>query len=467
MVKPYAPHQPSLKQRAFLELDAAEALYGGAAGGGKSDALIMAALQYIDRPGYAALLMRKQEVDLKKEGAILDRATKWFEGTPAVWDGGAKCFRFPSTATITFGHLAGSRDHGKWKGPEFQYIGIDELTEWEQGDYTFMFSRLRGLIGGVPTRMRASTNPGGEGHDWVWERFVRFAKQAAGGMPYDDPKHPELGWRKGPRQGSPYFESPPSDQAIEVSKRVGTKPQGSFFVPAFAEDNPALNLQEYAMNLAKLDPVSYAWYAEGDWNAVPSGRYFQREWFEYIDDEPTDVFWFRYWDLAGTDDLEGAKDPAWTAGVRLGIQLNQKTQGSRCIVADVRRTRVDPPAVEEFVLSTANTDGKKVPIVIEQEPGSSGKATIINYQRKVLFGWNCEGDKKTGSKEEMWLTLASLARAGGLVLVRGAWNDAFVKELVSLPTGKKDQADAAAGGYAWAVGDVGGRLARIRGLAKF
>lgn len=465
-MKPYAPHQPSSKQRAFLELDASEALYGGAAGGGKSDALIMAALQYIDRPGYAALLMRRQEVDLKKEGAILDRAMKWFQGTPAYWDAAAKCFRFPSTATLTFGHLAGPRDHGKWKGPEFQFIGIDELTEWEQSDYTFMFSRLRGLVGGVPTRMRAGTNPGGEGHDWVWERFVRFAVQQGTGALYDDPKHPETSWRKGPRQGAPYFESPPSEQAKEVAKRVGAKLQGACFVPAFAEDNPALNLAEYAMNLAKLDPVSYAWYAEGDWNAVPDGRYFQRDWFEYLDDEPTDVFWFRYWDLAGTDDLEGKKDPAWTAGARLGIQHNRQTQSNRLVIANVKRARLDPPEVEQFVFETAKADGKRVPIVIEQEPGSSGKATIMNYQRKVLFGWNVEGDKKTGSKEAMWLTLASTARAGGVALVRGPWNEDFVKELVSLPTGKKDQADAAAGGYAWSVSDAGGRLARIRGLAR-
>jgi phage terminase large subunit-like protein len=423
----------------------------------------MGALQYIDRPGYAALLMRRQEVDLYKEGAILDRATKWFEGTPAHWDGDAKCFRFPSTATITFGHLAGARDHGKWKGPAFQYIGFEELTEWEQSDYLFMFSRLRGLIGGVPTRARAATNPGGIGHDWVWERFVRFAKQLGTDTLYSE-------WIKGEKKGAPYFASEPSSQAIDIANTLGVVAQGAYFVPAFAEDNPSLNVVEYMLNLAKLDPVELAWYAKGDWSAVPSGRYFQRAWFHYLDDKPRDVFWLRYWDLAGTEEIEQPgkpkKDPAWSAGTLLGIQHNEQTKSNRLVIADCERARLEPADVEDFVLVKAKEDGRGVPIVIEQEPGSSGKATIVNYQRKVLFGWNVEGDKKTGSKEAMWLTLASLAKAGGVWLVRGPWNEAFVKELVSLPVGKKDQADSASGGYAWCVGDSGGRLARIRGLSR-
>ena len=68
----YSPTQPTPKQRAFLALDCLEALYGGAAGGGKSEALLMAALQYVHVPGYAAILFRRTYADLSLPGALMD-----------------------------------------------------------------------------------------------------------------------------------------------------------------------------------------------------------------------------------------------------------------------------------------------------------------------------------------------------------------------------------------------------------
>lgn len=470
VVKPYTPHPPSPKQRAFLELDATEALYGGAAGGGKSDALIMGALQYIDRPRYAALLMRRRKIDLEKDGAILDRARHWFAGTAARWDAKLFGFRFPSPdsnpgATISFGHLEHLSDREQWKGPAFQYIGIDELTEWDAGSYLFMFSRLRSLAGGVPTRMRSATNPGGEGHDFVFERFVRYAKQLGTGVLYDV-------WRKGEKAGAPFFESPASAEVLQVSKEEGVAAQGAFFVPAFARDNPALNVAEYRVNLARLDAVERAWYDEGDWTAVPSGKYFRREWFKFIDAPPPGVFWIRYWDLAGTlpTEAERKKDqekngPAFTAGVKLGVRILQ-TGAYELIVADVVRDKMDPPEVQGFVKATAELDTRRVQVVIEQDPGQAGKDQAMNYQRTVLPGWAVHANRATGPKESWWTSLAAFAKAGGVFLVRGEWNEAFVKELVSLPAAKKDQADAASRGYAWLTGDEGKRLSRVWLLAN-
>jgi phage terminase large subunit-like protein len=472
--KPFTPHPPSQKQKAFLALDAQEALFGGAAGGGKSDALIMDSLAYVKVPTYSALLMRRKEVDLYKKGAILDRAQEWFAGTAAVWDAKLKGFRFPSYdsnpgATISFGFLNNDADKDRWRGPEFQYIGIDELTEWSEAHYAFLFSRLRSLVlpgrQRIPTRMRAGTNPGGAGHDWVFSRFVQHARQSGTGLLYDE-------WRKGEKAGLPYFESPPSPQVLEMAQLFNVRPQGAYFVPAFAEDNPALDQVQYKMNLARLDPLEFAWFAKGDWTAVPSGRYFHREWFQnWLEKEPPGVYWIRYWDLAGTepksrqDDEEKAGGPAWTAGVKLGVKLDPQGNAT-IIISDVVRNRLEPPDVESFVKSTAEMDGKRVQVLLEQEPGSAGKATAIGYQRRVLFGWRVHADKVTGPKEEYWKAFGGFCKAGGVALVRGAWNDAFIKELISLPNGKKDQADAASRGYAWLIGDDGKRLYRIHALAN-
>jgi len=455
-VKPYSPHSPHPKQRTFLELDAQECLYGGAAGGGKSDALLLAGLQYVDRPTYSALILRRSETDLFKADAILDRAKKWFAGTAAQWDAGLLGFRFPTYdsnpgATISFGHLKFTKDRDKWKGPAYQFIGVEELTEWDEGDYVFLFSRLRSTDAKIPTRMRANTNPGGVGHEWVKARFVEHAAQLGTGHPYK-------GWRKGSRVGLPVFQSPPSEQVKEIARKLGVVAQGAHFVPAFADDNPSLDRRGYLLNLAQLDPVEYAWYAEGDWDAQPSGKIFKREWFaRFLEEEPADVQWVRYWDLAGTDpELEEneGKDPAWSAGVKVGLWFDE-AGAMRVIIADAVRARLEPGDVELFVRATAETDGKEVPVAIEREPGSSGKAVVRGYAVRTLRGWDVHEHHKTGSKEEMWRPLAGIARFGALYLVRGAWNRDFVNELVQLPKGYKDQADAASGGYAWLLEEHG------------
>ena len=80
---PWIPHEPTPKQAEFLLMPDLEVLFGGSAGGGKSDALLMAALQYVDVPGYAAILFRRTYTDLSLPGALMDRAHEWLQGTKA------------------------------------------------------------------------------------------------------------------------------------------------------------------------------------------------------------------------------------------------------------------------------------------------------------------------------------------------------------------------------------------------
>ena len=106
----YIPQAATPKQSAFLLLPHLEALYGGQAGGGKSSALLMAALQYVDVPGYAALLLRRTYADLSLPGALMDRAADWLQPTDAHWNDTAKTWTFPSGATVTFGYLETERN---------------------------------------------------------------------------------------------------------------------------------------------------------------------------------------------------------------------------------------------------------------------------------------------------------------------------------------------------------------------
>lgn len=226
----YAPHTPHPKQADFLALDCLEALYGGAAGGGKSDALLMAALQYVHVPGYSALILRRTYADLALPGAIMDRAREWLAGSDAVWHDRDKTFTFPSGARLSFGYLDAEKDRFRYQGAEFQFIGLDELTQFPEAWYRYLFSRLRrpktGELSRVPLRMRGATNPGGIGHEWVRRRFI--------------------------------------DEGA-----------GAVFVPAVLADNPSLDADEYRASLALLDQRTRDQLEKGNWERDVEGLVFR------------------------------------------------------------------------------------------------------------------------------------------------------------------------------------------------
>lgn len=214
----WCPHVPTPAQAAFLALEDDEALYGGAAGGGKSDALLMAALRGADTPGYAAILFRRTYADLALPGALMDRAKDWLAGTAAHWSDKTKTWTFPSGATLTFGYLEHEDDKYRYKSAEFHFVGFDELTQFSETQYTYLLSRLRRTAGfSIKPHARAASNPGGPGHDWVHARFV--------------------------------------------DEKTASAP----FVPARLADNPHIDEAEYSKQLDKLDSTTRMQLKEGRW----------------------------------------------------------------------------------------------------------------------------------------------------------------------------------------------------------
>ena len=287
----YIPHAPTPKQRLFLLLPQREAFYGGAAGGGKSDALLMGALQYVDIPKYSAIIFRKSLTDLQLPGALIDRSMEWLLNTDAVFRNNA--WHFPSGAIIQFGYLRDELAKFRYQGAEFQYIGFDELTQFYEDDYLYLRSRLRrprcpvhagnvvdgknvplpddpdcptcqeyGAISRVPLRMRAAANPGGIGHLWVKKRF-------------------DIGpWIESvDRKGKPVYRTIRGKTAF--IGRNAKRP----FVPAVLTDNPYLDQAEYRESLRELDPVTREQLLNGDWSVTADGR-FKRTWCRYYSVNP-------------------------------------------------------------------------------------------------------------------------------------------------------------------------------------
>jgi len=396
----YIPHAPTTKQALFLACMLEEAFYGGSAGGGKSDALLMGAAQFVDVPGYSALLLRRTYADLSLPGAIMDRSHDWWGSTDAAWHRNDKRWVFPSGARISFGFLASDIDLERYKSAEFQFVGIDEMTQFTQRQVMFLHSRLRRLLGsGVPIRLRGASNPGSIGHEWVRERYLNPETQA------------EL----------PFF-------------------------PAKLSDNPYLDREAYEKSLSNLDPVTRAQLLDGDWNARYDGGLFRREWYTAIDSLPDQAYRVRYWDLAATAE-SAASDPDWTVGARVS-----RTGQGLWTIEDIRRFRGTPAEVENRMRATAELDGTAVSIYIEQEPGASGKIVTDRYIREVLAGYAVYAVRATGPKVERAKPYSAQVNAGNVRILRATWNQSFFDEHEAFPVGAHDdQVDACSGAFAQLV----------------
>lgn len=416
---PYSPYRPTAKQEALLRTPALEVFWGGAAGGGKSSALLMAALQYVDVPGYAAILFRKTYSDLSLPGALMSVAQEWLAGSDARWEAQSHTWRFPSGATLTFGYLQTSNDRYRYQSTNLQFVGFDELTQFHEQDYLYLFSRLRkpaeGALAAVPLRVMSASNPGGPGGDWVRERFVD----------------------------------------------ADTRHAGAVFIPARLDENPHLDQDTYVKSLMHLRGAERDRLLHGDWDAHDAGELFNVSLLVLAREWAPAATMVRYWDLAATEPGDANPDPDWSCGA-----LVERGRDGRLTLTDLRHFRHGPGETERVVLATAESDGRRVPVWIEQEPGSSGKS-LIHYYATKLPGFVVRGDRPTGDKVTRATPLAVAMENGAFRIAESLpMRDVVVAQLRAFPNGAHDDiVDALSGAYTAAVRGVGAAsTSRPRGM---
>jgi len=228
-----------------------EALYGGAAGGGKSDALVIEALRQVDVPNYRALILRKTFPQLAE---LIDKTLNYYPRAfpKARYNGSSHTWTFPSGAKILFGSMQYTKDKVKYQGQAYDFIAFDELTHFTWEEYSYLFSRNRPNGPGTRVYIRATANPGGVGHGWVKERFITAA-------PPMRPVVEEVVWR-----------DPGGTEHTEHQARI--------FVPSSVFDNPALlqNDPQYVQRLASMPEAERKALLYGDWDTF-SGQVFT-EW---------------------------------------------------------------------------------------------------------------------------------------------------------------------------------------------
>lgn len=247
-------------QTAFFAASEQEVLYGGAAGGGKSYALIADPMRYFDNKNFRGLILRRTNEELRE--LIWKSQELYPKAIPgSVWREKDKEWRFPSGARLWMTYLDREDDVLRYQGQAFTYIGFDELTQYPTPHaWDYMRSRLRDASGTLPVFMRATSNPGGPGHGWVKRMFIDPA-------PYGqafDAQNIETG---------EVFKVPEGDDGFP-KERWGQPLFQRRFIPAKLSDNPYLwTGGQYKANLLSLREDLQRQLLEGDWNVADGAAF--------------------------------------------------------------------------------------------------------------------------------------------------------------------------------------------------
>lgn len=438
-------------QEQFFDSDCREILYGGQAGGGKSAALTALPLKWCHHPGFLGLTLRRtypQGKQLRNYSRKLYRQV--FPGLKPIKSEGY-LWSFPSGAEATYGHCKDEDSHENYDGWEINLLCFDELTHFTEEQYKYLCARVRSSDPKLPKYIRATSNPGGPGHDWVFKHWGAWLDPdfEAEGL---EPRKDENGRKLPPAKPGEVLWIRTRDDVSTYHREPVEGGLSRTFIPASLDDNPYIE-PEYRDGLESLDAVRRAQLKDGDWLVRPAaGLYFNRLWCEIVDHVPEGATYVRYWDLAATQpekDTSKKKEPDWTVGILMA------RLGTIYYIVDVIRGQWSPGEVRKRIKATAQLDGKLVAVRVPQDPGQAGKDQALQYKAE-LAGWNISSRIETGDKVQRFGPFSSQAETGkeraedGKVkILRAPWYETYVWELEAFPTPgvKKDQVDATSGGF--------------------
>lgn len=429
-------------QTAFLASGADIAIYGGAAGGGKSWALLVEPLRHVHIRRFRAVIFRRMSTEFTKSGGLWDEANEIYPRLGANVHQQLMRFRFPSGGNISFGHIEHEKTLEAWHSAQIAMIGYDELTTFTERMFWYMLSRNRSLCG-VRPYIRATCNPNAD--SWV-AKLVEWWIDPETGYPLPE-RAGRLRWFIRV-DGQLEWGDDPAELHARFDETLGARnvlPKSFTFIPATLADNKILDLRnpEYRAGLMAMPLVERERFLAGNWKIRPTaGNVFRRDWFgELVADCPhVGGELVRAWDKAGS-----ATDGDWSAGV-----LMLRYEGTYYVV-DVIRGRWRPKERNDVIYQTAQADvgawGRRVRLVIEQEPGNGGaESAAVSAVELAEFGPEFVRPATEGSKEVRARPLSAQAEARNVRVLNRPWAAAFLEELENFPSPgwHDDQVDGAA-----------------------
>ena len=425
-------------QEAFLSAQADIAIYGGAAGGGKSFALLMEPLRHIGKADFSAVFFRRSTTQIRNPGGLWDESRKLYAPLGLRARPSSLEWLHANGSRIKLAHLEHEATVYDWQGAQVPLICFDELTHFTRDQFFYMLSRNRSTCG-VRPYVRATTNP--DADSWV-AGFIAWWIDAATGLPIPE-RAGKVRWFA--RIGDT-LDWADTREEILAAHGPAALPKSATFIPATLADNAILMAADpgYRANLMALSLVERLRLMDGNWKVRPAaGLMFRRSWCETVEAAPADLTAVRYWDLAATEAGEG-RDPDWTVGLKLG----RDPATGLYYLLDAVRLRGSPAKVETAIANTASGDGMHVRIGLPQDPGQAGKSQA-GYLARRLAGYAVSTSCERGNKVTRFGPFSAQAEAGNIRIVRGAWNADLADSLEAFPeAAHDDDADACAGAFA-------------------
>jgi predicted phage terminase large subunit-like protein len=434
--------RPQPRQEEFLSTSADIAIFGGAAGGGKTWALLLEPLRNIANKEFGAVIMRRTIPEITHEGALWDEAKKIYPLLDGIPNENEKQFRFPTGAKITFSHMQREDDKLSWKSAQIPLIEFDQLETFTSTQFFYMLSRNRSMCG-VRPYIRASANPEpGWLADFLawWIGDDGYAIIERSGV---------IRWMV--RENDQTYWS--DDKETLQAEHPNSTPKSVTFILSTVYDNQILLNADpgYLANLQALDNIERQRLLGdgkrgGNWKIKPSaGKVFNKSWFEIVDAVPAGGQEVRFWDLAAT----AKKSADFTASCK-GKIVNKVVY-----ILDATNDQIDPASTDTAMQNTGKQDGTSCAIRFEQEGGASGKRDahhiVSDFPGYDIRGVPPQGDKLLRAKP-----LAAQALAGNVKLLRGSWNDRWLAHMHGQPDlDHDDEMDAASGCYNALVNDLG------------
>jgi predicted phage terminase large subunit-like protein len=438
-------------QSAFFSTLADVAIYGGAAGGGKTFALLLEPLRHVTtNKRFSAVFFRRTTTQIKNPGGLWDESMHIYPKVGGVPKIGVLEWHWPKGGKLKMAHLEHEQTKLEWQGSQIPLLLFDELTHFTASQFFYMVSRNRSMSG-VSGYIRATCNP--DADSWVAE-FISWWIDQESGLPIRS-RAGKLRWFLRINDSMDW-----ADTKSELVERWRGKipdetlqPKSVTFIPAQLSDNKALMQADpgYMANLLAMSTVERERMLYGNWRIRPSaGLYFQRKWLKEIPEPPdSGVRWVRGWDLAATPKTDN-NNPDFTESVRLG-----RTDDGKFIIADHTWMRGTPAEVESEIRRTAFRDGRSVLISLPQDPGQAGVAQKAQFAR-LLEGFNvrCTPESRTlqasgtaqhakSAKISRFGPFSAQCEAGNVSIVRGPWNGEFFERLEAFPMAiHDDTADA-------------------------
>lgn len=451
-------------QTAFAECEADIAFFGGAAGGGKSFALLYEAVKWTaldDVRGYRGLLLRRTSPELLGGGGLWDESQAIYRdfggrprGAPALdWTFDAASGRVADRHRIELRHLVHENTIYEHQGRQYAFIGFDEVTHFSERQFWYMVSRLRSSCG-VKPYVRGTCNPD---PDSFVARLIDWW--------IGDDGYPILE-RSGRRRwlvriddAIVWFDS----REEAVAEYPDAEPLSLTFIASRLKDNRILTERDPSYraklkSMSRVDRERLLGDEErgGNWRARDrAGTFFDRAKFHIVNGPPsTRVRAVRFWDKAYTKPTPKHPEPDWTRGVRVWL-----CEGGELYIDDLVSERDEAARIYQLMREVAERDGVETTVGTWEEPGFAGKADSATVSA-VLDGFVVEfvrnaadisaegfvGTRSSRSQRAYARAWVPKLEEGRVYVRRAEWTDGLLDEAHHFPEGRFDDTVAALSG---------------------